>query len=196
MRSITINRVYNVISAMNKIDLNELKELLTNSLIESIQKVYLNDRDLLDNKVSERCVCARLAFYLELSIRHNKIFDGYYVDVEYDRMQDRLAKRIGLGRKKHICDLLIHSRGQQIPDNLLAVEMKVHNNYTKAPDDRVRLKDLVQHRNKKNKDSVCETIYGVFLRLRCDKYCYQTFDIEQNGGNPSRIIDGDMDFLY
>lgn len=181
---------------MNKKDLNELKELLMKSLIKSIQEVYLNDRELLYNKVSERCVCARLALYLEQLTRQNNKLDGYYVDVEYDRMQDGLAKRIGLGKKKHICDLLIHSRGKQKPDNLLAVEMKVHNNYTNAPDDRGRLYNLVQHRNKKNKDSVCETIYGVFLRLRCDKYCYQTFDIEQNGGNPSRIIDGDMNFLY
>ena len=54
-----------------------------------------NDKDILDNKVSERCVCARLAFYLEKLIRQNgyqHMFEGYFVDVEYDRMEDGYKK--------------------------------------------------------------------------------------------------------
>lgn len=177
---------------MGKIDLVTMKMLILESLFGSINRVYRNDRHLLINKVSERCVCARLAYYLEQQIRKNKIFLGYYVDVEYDRMQDGFAKRIGLGKKKHICDLLIHSRGEKKPDNLLALEMKVHNNYTNAPDDMQRLHDLVQHRNETNKGTVCETIIGVFLRLKCDNYFYHTFDVEINDGNASEKKIGDI----
>ena len=177
---------------MEKIDIAELKKQIKDSLIIAIKQVYSNDKDLLINKVSERCVCARLAYYLELQIRQMNIFEGYYVDVEYDRMEDGYAKRIGLGKKKHICDLLIHSRGKRKPDNLLALEMKVHDNYTNAPEDRKRLFDLVQHRNETNIGTVCDTIYGVFLRLRCDKYIYQTFDVDINEGNASAAIEKDM----
>lgn len=171
---------------MNK---EKLKKHISDILIKSIKQVYKNDIDLLTNKVSERCVCARLAYYLEQQIRQTNIFDGYYVDVEYDRMEKGNPKRIGLGQKKHICDLLIHSRGKKNPDNLLAIEMKVHDNYTNAPDDKNRLYNLVQHRNETNQNTVCETLYGVFLRLRSNKYSYQTFNIEINGGNASETIE-------
>lgn len=177
---------------MNK-KLKELKETIMECLIHSIRQVYKNDSHLLYNKVSERCVCARLAYYLEQIIHQTNAFEGYYVDVEYDRMEDGFGKRIGLGKKKHICDLLIHSRGLKKPDNLLALEMKVHDNYTKAPEDRERLYDLVQHSNKKNKGTVCETVYGVFLRLRNDKFIYQTFDVEIDGGKASDAIEGTID---
>ena len=177
---------------MNKIDLVTMKKFIMDSLFDSIDQIYRYDHHLLINKVSERCVCARLAYYLEQKIRQNNQFLGYYVDVEYDRMQNGFAKRIGSGKKKHICDLLIHSRGEKKPDNLLALEMKVHNNYTNAPDDMQRLHDLVQHRNETNKGTVCETIIGVFLRLKCDNYFYHTFDVEINDGNASEKKIGDI----
>lgn len=163
-----------------------MKKLIEMMLLMSIRNLYEYDLDLLSNKVSERCVCSRLAFYLEKQIRKCCLFNNYYVDVEYDRMWDGQPKHIGLYSKKHICDLLIHSRGKRNPDNLLALELKIHNNYSKVNDDKRRLRDLVQHRDERNNDTVCETLYGVFLRLKCEMFVYQIFDIDINNGTPSK----------
>ena len=170
---------------------NELKTLVLKLLDEAIRKVYDTDIDVITNKVSERCICARLAFHLETILRHPDyldVFMGYYVDVEYDRMGDANPKHI-VGEKKHVCDLLIHSRGHKPEqDNLLALEMKVHNNNTNVECDKCRLKHLVQHSNETNKGYVRDTLIGVLLRIQEKQYKLLIFDGDNNNGEPSDEI--------
>ena len=47
----------------------ELKKLILDLLEKAIIQVYATDKDVITNMVSERCVCARLAFHLETIIR-------------------------------------------------------------------------------------------------------------------------------
>ena len=173
---------------MNKI---ELKKLVLDLLNKAIKQVYETDRDVITNKVSERCVCARLAFHLEDIMRapeYRESFLGYFVDVEYDRMADANPKHI-VGEKRHVCDLLIHSRGKITgQDNLLALEMKVHDNYSNVDCDKCRLKHIVQHSNETNKGYVRDTLIGVFLRLQENQYKYMIFDGDINNGEPSDEI--------
>lgn len=168
-------------------DKNELKNLVLNLLDKAIRQVYATDKDVITNKVSERCVCARLAFHLENIIRvcdNQDLFKAYYVDVEYDRMVDANPKHI-VGGKKHVCDLLIHSRGHITEqDNLLALEMKVHDNYSNVDCDKCRLKHIVQHSNETNMGYVRDTLIGVFLRLQEKQYKFMVFDGDINNGEP------------
>ncbi len=80
---------------------------------------------------------------------------------------------------------LVPSFAKEEFDSIL--EMKVHNNYSKLKFDFLRLSNIVQHRNKRNKDFVCETLLGVFLRIQEKHYCITTFDVDVCNGKPSNI---------
>lgn len=118
--------------------------------------------------------------------KYRKIFDGYNGDVEYDRKNGD-PKHIDNSDKRHVCDLLIHRRGfNELGDNLLALEMKVHNNYSKIQNDYKRLHDIVQHRGNNNRKLACETLLGIFLRVQPKQYKMKIFDVDVNNGNPSK----------
>lgn len=162
-----------------------MKQLVQEILNEAILIVYKEDRDVLTNKVIERCVCARLAHHLEnLMRKRGDVFMGYYADVEYDRMANADPKHI-VGEKKHVCDLLIHSRGHKEPDNLLALEMKVHDHNSNVECDICRLKHIVQHGNEHTTGYVRDTLIGVFLRMQEQQYKRRIFDGDVNDGEPS-----------
>lgn len=129
---------------------NMNKELIENILVESLKQLYRIDELNIRYDTSERNICARLAHHMENIMReydqeHNSsYFEGYYVDVEYNRM--------GFGDLKHfedykhmshymVSDLLIQSRGYE--PNLLAVEMKKPHNRKTIEQDKERLKSLV-----------------------------------------------------
>ena len=89
------------------------------------------DRSLFVNGVSERTLCGALMLHIHDFIRSDPSFDGYYVDVEYNRNKGSIktiCKTIqGPGEQiiEINCDLILHSRGENtVQDNLLAIEMK------------------------------------------------------------------------
>lgn len=76
--------------------------------------------------VSERSICASLKSKLE-SLLLEYGFDGYFVDVEYNRGKGGMVKAISVDGCTPVpitCDLIIHSRGKRASDNLLCLEMK------------------------------------------------------------------------
>ena len=81
---------------------------------------------LVRKNIHEQALCGRLARYVEVA-KDNHGLGQYYVDVEYDRHGDR-RKTIFNAKSGEpiniVCDLLLHSRGEQEDDNLIAVEMK------------------------------------------------------------------------
>lgn len=166
----------------------DYKTLLLKILHEAIAELYSCDYYIIKQRISERCLCARLAFHIECIMRqkYRNIFDEYYVDVEYDRKGGD-PKHIGNSDKRHVCDLLIHRRGfNEQGDNLLALEMKVHDNYSKVQNDYKRLHDIVQHRDDNNRKLACETLLGIFLRIQFHQYKITIFDVDVNSGNPSK----------
>lgn len=86
------------------------------------EEMYLLEQDL-----SERCICARFALHLTEALR-NTPYKGYFVDVEYNRGADgheRAVKR--LDDTPITVDLIVHKRGRNCRysfDNLICVEMK------------------------------------------------------------------------
>ena len=147
------------------------KELVEQILIESLEHLYQIDETNIKYEVSERNICARLALHMENIMReydqknNSCCFQGYYVDVEYNRM--------GFGDKKHfeaykheskymVSDLLIQTRGYE--QNLLAVEMKKPRNKATAEQDKNRLKSLVAPSSDESPlDCVHGTVLGAFI---------------------------------
>lgn len=96
-------------------------------LEQAIQSFLEQDRYLLENDLSERCIAARVAYHLQVS------FPEFSVDVEYNRYGD-IPKRLNLpddcansldddGRALVVPDIIVHRRGPAGP-NLLGVEIK------------------------------------------------------------------------
>jgi hypothetical protein len=104
----------------------------------------LNDKDthLLQYDLSERCIAARVAMYLQPRCGE------YSVDVEYNRAGDT-PKRLGLpdecanfrdvnGKSLVVPDLILHTRGPDGP-NLLILEFKKTTNPAGPGCDRLRV---------------------------------------------------------
>lgn len=105
----------------------ESKITLINLFKDAIADFFIGEKDNILDGVSERSLCARLAYYLQLGLTKYDLQD-YYVDTEYNRKQDGRVKTL-LNEEMIVvtitCDLIIHSRGQKLKDdNLIALEMK------------------------------------------------------------------------
>lgn len=154
-----------------------MEALLNKIFEESIDLFFLGELENILDDVNERNLCGRLVIYLNDKVRANNIV-GYYVDPEYNRMQDGRVKTI-LDDEMNIininCDLILHSRGRIIAqDNLLAIEMKKSNRPDEDKNnDRKRLRALT----KKSYDDiwsydgialpehVCGYIFGIYMEL-------------------------------
>lgn len=105
-------------------DLIEIFEQANNNLLSK-------DIELFKIKVSERTLCGALMLHLHDVIKDTH-YKEYFVDVEYNRnkggkLVTRLKTIKGPDEKtiKINCDLIVHSRGQNmVQDNLIAIEMK------------------------------------------------------------------------
>ena len=104
-----------------------------------------HERYLLCADLSERCICARFAMYLEKQLPAYRA-EGYIVDVEYNRGMDghdRNPKR--LHDDLITVDLIIHKRGHDNErgyDNLLCIEMKKSTNRVGCSADEARLQNM------------------------------------------------------
>lgn len=104
-----------------------MEETVFNVFAMALPSFYQREiRNILDN-VSERNLCGRLQSHVERQLEKTDLRD-YHVDSEYNRKQGGQVKTIINNNAVVVritCDLLIHSRGEQIEhDNLLALEMK------------------------------------------------------------------------
>jgi len=101
---------------------------LTDLFKTSIDIFFQKETAHILSGVAERSHCSRLAIYLE-QLKPRLGIEGYYADTEYNRKQDGQIKTILDDEMEVVvinCDLIIHSRGEKAPDNLIAVEMKSH----------------------------------------------------------------------
>ena len=105
------------------------------------------ERYLIENDLSERCVCARFAMHLTSAIEKSEFNRrGYVVDVEYNRGADgyeRATKRID-GAPITV-DLIVHKRGYDCDygfDNLICIEMKKSKDRRGCSEDEDRLRKM------------------------------------------------------
>jgi hypothetical protein len=112
-------------SKASAIDPCHLKTVLLNAL-----QAYLScssEREQVKWKVSERSVCCRIAMRLQAGVDQTSL-SGYFADIEYNRNKSGTIKYIKSVPPGHsirvTCDILLHGRGRNTPENLLAVEVK------------------------------------------------------------------------
>jgi hypothetical protein len=115
-----------------------VRERLENALT----RVLREDRYLLENDLSERCIASRLAMYLQ------EDFPDFSVDVEYNKdgvdtkmlgIPEHCANRRNEdGEASVVPDVIVHRRGSDGP-NILLVELKKTSNLKRPGCDLLRV---------------------------------------------------------
>ena len=122
---------------------HELKEMF----LKANKRFLEQDIGLFKSGVSERTLCGALKGHLDV-VKVGTDFENYYADVEYNRNKNGTIKTcFPLDEDGHYksvtinCDLIVHSRGENVrQDNLIAIEMKKSNRPKKEKnDDRRRI---------------------------------------------------------
>jgi hypothetical protein len=161
---------------------------------ESLSSFFPKEIDNILSGVSERNLCGRLGIYVDRLLPQYLLKD-YIADPEYNRMQDGKIKMIVNEQMEEIvinCDLIVHSRGENIQhDNLIAVEMK-KSTRTEAEKnkDRMRLRALTRksfdgmwsYDGKVHPEYVCGYQIGFYMEL----------DIENRTCSFEDYIDGNI----
>lgn len=154
------------------ISLEDLYTLFEDAFRAFTRKDAVSIRD----NVAERNLCGRLAIQFELRLA-NFGLDKYYADPEYNRKQNGLVKTILNGEFEIVqvtCDLLLHSRGEQGRDNLIAIEMaKPDKTADQIRSDRHRLMALTKqsfdniwsYDGKTHPEHVCGYMLGAFIMV-------------------------------
>lgn len=113
-----------------------------NKVIAALRDFYANESFLFAKDVGERAVTHRFAVHLE------KQFAGWSVDCNYDRLGERtlhlphgtiISTDDHLGKSIYP-DVVVHQR--EIPNNLLAVEIRKASNHTSLEHDQHKLRVL------------------------------------------------------
>ncbi len=113
-----------------------------NKVVTALQLFYGHETYLLEKDLGERALTHRLAVQVE------KQFPGWQVDCDYDRLGERTL-RLPHGTivstddhfgKSIYPDIVVHQR--EIPNNLLAVEVRKASNHQPPEHDRHKLQAL------------------------------------------------------
>ena len=140
------------------------------------RKLIKQDADLFRRNSSEISICGALMQKLKSSLWGTP-FSHYYIDIEYNRNFNYPKLIYSNGKKRKItCDLIVHSRGQNInQDNLISVEMKKSDiDKEKKERDRDRLMVLTspsfdgiwRFDGTELPPYVCRYILGVYYEIR------------------------------
>src|ERR1700676_5522038 len=113
-----------------------------NKVVTALQEFYAREAFLFEKDLGERTLTHRLAVYVE------KQFPGWEVDCNYNRLGERtLRLRHGtivstddhLGKSVYP-DIVVHQR--EIPNNLLAIEVRKASNHQPPEHDQHKLRAL------------------------------------------------------
>ena len=113
-----------------------------NKVVSALAEFYARETFLLEHDLGERTLTHRLAVHLE------KQFSGWQVDCDYDRLGERILRLPHgtiVSTDDHLAksvypDIVVHQR--EIPNNLLAVEVRKTSNHQPPEHDRHKLRAL------------------------------------------------------
>src|SRR5215469_15790303 len=113
-----------------------------NKLITALQEFYAREAFLLERDLGERALTHRLAVCIE------KQFSGWEIDCDYDRLGERtmrLPHGTVVSTDDHLAksvypDIVVHQR--DIPNNLLAIEVRKQANHQPIDHDQHKLQAL------------------------------------------------------
>ena len=110
---------------------------------EAVKNFNEKEKYLIENDLSERCMCARFALHLTKALQKT-CYEEYEVDVEYNRGADEYERAIKrLNDPMITVDLVVHKRGYDCIygfDNLICLEMKKSKDRRGCNSDENRLK--------------------------------------------------------
>ena len=113
-----------------------------NKVVAALQEFYARETFLFEKDLGERTLTHRLAVYIE------KQFSGWEVDCDYNRLGERrlrlphgtiVSTDDELGKSVYP-DIVVHQR--EIPNNLLAIEVRKTSNHQPPEHDRHKLRAL------------------------------------------------------
>lgn len=113
-----------------------------NKVVTALREFYAHETWLLEHDLGERTLTHRLAVHLEQQ------FPGWQVDCNYDRLGERtlrLPRGSIVSTDDHLAksiypDIVVHQR--EIPNNLLAIEVRKAANHQPDEHDRHKLRAL------------------------------------------------------
>jgi hypothetical protein len=113
-----------------------------NKVVTALREFYAAETWLLEHDLGERALTHRLAVHLEPQ------FQGWQVDCDYDRLGERtlrLPHGTIVSTDDHLAksiypDIVVHQR--EIPNNLLAIEVRKASNHQPPEHDRHKLRAL------------------------------------------------------
>jgi hypothetical protein len=113
-----------------------------NKVVAALQEFYAHETYLLEKDFGERALTHRLAVHVE------RVFLGWEVDCDYDRLGERtlrLPHGTVISTDDHLAksiypDIVVHQR--DIPNNLLAIEIRKASNHQPVEHDQHKLKGL------------------------------------------------------
>jgi hypothetical protein len=113
-----------------------------NKTVTALEEFYARESHLFEKDLGERALTHRLAVHLE------KHFSGWDVDCDYDRLGERtlrLPKGSVVSTDDHFGksiypDIVVHQR--EIPNNLLAIEVRKASNHQPIEHDQHKLRAL------------------------------------------------------
>lgn len=113
-----------------------------NKVVAALQEFYGRETYLFEHDLGERTLTHRLAVHLE------KQFAGWEIDCDYDRLGERtlrLPHGTIVSTDDHLAksiypDIVVHQR--EIPNNLLAIEVRKASNHQPPEHDRHKLSAL------------------------------------------------------
>ena len=113
-----------------------------NKVVAALREFYAQETWLLEHDLGERTLTHRLAVHLEQQ------FPGWQVDCDYDRLGERtlrLPHGTIVSTDDHLAksiypDIVVHQR--EIPNNLLAIEIRKASNHQPPDHDRHKLRAM------------------------------------------------------
>ena len=125
--------------------MNGMQEELRAIVSDALEAFHRCESYLIENDLSERCICARFAMHLTNALQNSEYRD-YVVDVEYNRGAN--GKEYGVKKidgHPITVDLIVHKRGYDAHVgfvNLICMEMKKSTDRRGCEDDITRLRKM------------------------------------------------------
>lgn len=128
---------------------------------------------LLNRELSERCLCGALMCELNKQLEKRN-WKNYHADIEFNRDEDGVKcinyiTDDGVSLKRIFTDVIVHSRGKERIDNLIALEMKKSSaSQTEIDEDKARLRQLTKQNSN---TALCRYAYllGIYYEINLDK---------------------------
>ena len=149
---------------------NNQKQLLQSIVERAISSFCETEMYLIENNLSERCICARFAIHLSKALE-DTIYRDYVVDVEYNRGNKGRQQNPKMmdDNKPITVDLIVHKRGYDPVygfDNLICIEMKKSTDRRGCHNDENRLRKMVSY----NYGFIYKAGFMILINMKKNQY--------------------------